>query len=334
MKIDFSHRQSAHCENGVTANLISHHGIPMSEAMAFGIGGGLFFGYIPFMRLNGLPLTTFRAVTGAIFRRVTKGLGIVTVSRKFRDQTASMRALDELIARGIPVGLQTGAWWLPYFPEAYRFHFNMHNLVVYGKEGDDYLISDPVFPEPVTCSGADLVKARFTRGTLAPRGRMYYLDRVPAEVDLKESARKGIRTVCHAMLKSPLPIIGVSGIHFLARRLVRWPEKLGEERALLYLGQLIRMQEEIGTGGAGFRFIYAAFLEEAASLFDDERFLEFSRRLTAIGDRWREFAVRAARNCKERAGEGDSYPEMAAILHDCADREEALYRDLFKVVRR
>jgi len=30
------------------------------------------------------------------------------------------------------------------------------------------------------------------------------------------------------------------------------------------------MQEEIGTGGAGFRYIYAAFLQEAADFLEDD----------------------------------------------------------------
>jgi hypothetical protein len=332
MRINYRHRQSAHCENGVTAGLISHHAIAMSEPLAFGIGAGLFYGYIPFMRLNNLPLATFRVITGAIFKRVTKELGLKTVSRSFRDPAASMRALDQTLAQGIPVGLQTGAWWLPYFPEAYRFHFNMHNLVVYGKEGDNYLISDPVFPDPVVCGAADLVKARYTKGTLAPKGRMYYLTETPAEIDLPGAVRNGIRTVTRAMLKYPLPIIGVSGIRYLAKRLEHWPRKLGPQKSLLYLGQMIRMQEEIGTGGAGFRFIYAAFLQEAAGILGDEKFRHHSQQMTGIGDRWREFAVRAARNCKGRAGAEDSFPAMAGILRDCANREEELYRELAELV--
>jgi hypothetical protein len=332
MQIEYAHRQSAHCENGVTASLISHYGIDMSEALAFGIGGGLFFGYIPFIRLNNLPLTTFRVVTGAIFNRTTKELGISIYSRKFRDQQLAMDVLDETLAKGTPVGLQTGAWWLPYFPEAYRFHFNMHNLVVYGKAGDDYLISDPVFPEPVICASDDLRKARFAKGALAPRGKMYCLKEVPEKVDLEKAIRNGIKTVTKAMLKYPLPIIGISGIRFLARRLELWPVKLGEEKALLYLGQLIRMQEEIGTGGAGFRFIFAAFLQEAADHLDDKRFLDFSSRMTAIGDLWREFAVKAARNCKKRPGPRDSFRDMAKVLMRCAELEEELYHDLVAAV--
>lgn len=332
MKIDYEHRQFAHCENGATAGLISHAGVAMSEAMTFGVGAGLFFGYLPFIRLNHLPLTTFRIIAGSIFKRVTRELDVKIYSRKFRDQQRAMDVLDETLAKGIPVGLQTGAWWLPYFPTAYRFHFNMHNLVVYGKEGDNYLISDPVFPEPVLCAANDLKNARFAKGVLAPKGRMYWVGSVSPQVDFPKVIRRGIKTVTKAMLKTPLPILGVSGIRFLAKRLEGWPDKLGDENALLHLGQLIRMQEEIGTGGAGFRFIYAAFLQEAAAHLNDARFLEFSARMTAIGDHWREFAVRAARNCKGRASAEDSFPAMARILVEIAALEEELYRDLAEVV--
>ncbi len=333
MEIQFKHRQSAHCESGVTANLISHYSEPMSEAMAFGIGAGLFFAYLPFIKLNDLPLTTFRCITGGIFNRTMKELGIGVESRKFRDQELAMEVLDETLARGIPVGLQTGAWWLPYFPPAYRFHFNMHNLVVYGRNGDDYLISDPVFPEPVLCKRLDLMKARFAKGTLAPKGKMYYLTSVPGSIDLQPAIRNGIRAVTKAMLKTPLPIVGIRGMRFLANRLERWPKKMGEEKALLYLGQLVRMQEEIGTGGAGFRFIYAAFLQEAAIVLQDNRLKELSATMTSIGDVWRELAVAAARNCKGRADENDSFEAMANIIRECARREEALYLELAQIVK-
>ena len=333
MQIPFTHRQSAHCESGVTANLISHYCQPVSEAMAFGIGAGVFFAYAPFIRLNYLPLITFRSISGSIYKRAMRELGITVETRTFRRQTTAMKALDEKLAQGVPVGLQTGAWWLPYFPPAYRFHFNMHNLVVYGKEGDDYLISDPVFPEPVRCDSHNLRKARFTRGTMPPRGKMYTLTATPPELDLATAARRGMAAVAKTMLKTPLPLVGVRGIRFLAARLERWPQRLGQEKALLCLGQLVRMQEEIGTGGAGFRFIYAAFLQEAADLLHDQRLARCSAAMTAIGDRWRDLAVMAARNCKGRAGPEESFPAMAEVLRDCAGQEEELYLELARLSR-
>lgn len=333
MNLDFPHRQTAHCESGVIANLLTYHGLPVSEAMAFGIGGGLFFGYLPFIRINGLPLTTFRTTPGSIFNRVTKRLGIGVARSTFRDQARAMSELDRHLDCGVPVGLQTGVYWLPYFPPALRFHFNAHNLVAYGKRGDDYLISDPVLGEPVVCPSADLARARFARGALAPKGKMYCITTVPKNIDLTPAIKQGIREVCRLMVSVPFPLIGTRGIRYLANQVERWPGRLGERQAILYLGNLIRMQEEIGTGGAGFRFIFAAFLQETADLLADARYLELSQRMTAIGDIWRDFAVAGARQCKGRSGEGEGFAELARILRRCAGLEDALFRELSSLVR-
>lgn len=333
MKIDFPHRHSAHCESGVTANLLNYYGHPLSEALAFGIGGGLFFGYFPMVKINKLPLTTFRSSPGSIFKKCSHRLGIKVQSKRFRSPDQAMTSLDAALEKGRPVGLQTGIYWLPYFPPALRFHFNAHNLVVVGREGDDYLISDPVFDAPVRCPRQDLLLARFAKGALAPRGRMYVFDVVPPQLALQSAVRKGIREVANRMVRAPIPLIGVRGIRLLAKQLQQWPEKLGKKNATINLGHLIRMQEEIGTGGGGFRFIYAAFLQEAAELLELPELTELSDELTEIGDLWRQFAMLGARNCKGREGTNSSYPALAELLLQCAGREERLFRKLLRVGR-
>jgi hypothetical protein len=333
MTPSFPHRQSAHCESGVAANLLTHHGIPLSEAMAFGIGSGLFFAYFPFIRINHLPLTTFRSAPGRIIRRVAKRLGVGVTFRTFRSAANGMADLDRLLAEGIPVGAQTGVYWLPYFPPALRFHFNAHNLVVCGKEGGSYRISDPVIEDPVLCGAADLERARFARGPLAPKGKLFFLTSVPKSVDPVPAIREAIREVCRLMTRIPIPLIGVRGMRYLAGQVESWPSRLGERRALLYLGNVIRMQEEVGTGGGGFRFIYAAFLQEAASVLDEGRLLDFSQRMTAIGDHWRDFAVAGARLCKGRPRGNDDFPALARIVRECADAEHGLFRELDAMMR-
>lgn len=326
-ELDFQHKQAAHCESGVAANLASHGGIPLSEPMAFGLGAGLFFGYFPFIRLNGLPLVTYRVASGRIIKRLADHLDIRVWEQTFRNPERGMAALDDLLARGVPVGLQTGVFWLPYFPKAYRFHFNGHNLVVYGKRGDDYLISDPVFPGPVTCPAKDLQRARFAAGALAPKGRIYGLEFRLAKPSFRPGILAGLRVVVRGMLQ-PFPLTGVRGIRFLARRLRRWPQRLGQQRAELHLGHVVRMQEEIGTGGGGFRFLYADFLREAGELLAHEPLTEVGRELTAAGDRWRDFAVMAARICKGRPAAGDDYQALAVELEQCAVLEEQVFRRL------
>ena len=45
----FQHQHAAHCESGVMSNLLRQHGLPLSEAMVFGLSSALVFAYLPFV---------------------------------------------------------------------------------------------------------------------------------------------------------------------------------------------------------------------------------------------------------------------------------------------
>ena len=130
------------------------------------------------------------------------------------------------------------------------------------------------------------------------------------------------------MLGSPFPLIGVKGIRFLADRLEKWPARLGRESADLHIGHVVRMQEEIGTGGGGFRFMYAAFLQESGEILQDQSLYDYASLLTRAGDCWRQFALMAARICKNRAQPEDTYAAMAEQIRQCAALEENVFRQL------
>jgi hypothetical protein len=262
---------------------------------------------------------------------VGKALGISFHVERFRSPFAGTARLDALLDQGQAVGLQTSVFWLPYFPEDMRFHFNAHNLVVYGREGDDYLISDPVFEHPVRCPRAVLERARFVKGMLAPKGLLYY-PHAPAQgvaamqnggCATPQNITRSIRRVARNML-APVPVVGTSGMRWLARRIARLDPKAAASSRLV--GHIVRMQEETGTGGGGFRFLYAAFLQEAAARCDSPQLAEFSARMLDIGDEWRAFALAAARMVKGRDAFDPS--AIAALLAAQADREAVFFRDL------
>ncbi|MFP4667415.1 MAG: BtrH N-terminal domain-containing protein [Desulfobacterales bacterium] len=332
MITEFKHNQTAHCENGAATNLLGHYGVEISEPLAFGIGSGLFFVYMPFIKHNQIPVSSFRPMPGVIFNRLTKTLGIKTYRKKFRDKEESMKALDQALSENIPVGLQVGVFHLPYFPRPYRFHFNSHNIVVYGRENGRYLISDSVMEDTESLSYEELMRVRWAPGSFAPRGHMYYPLKIPAQIDMPSAIVKGIRRNCREMLSIPLPFFGIKGIRYVSRRIKKWPAKLGEKKAALHLGNFIRMQEEIGTGGAGFRFIYAAFLEEASNILNKPRLMELSQTMTENGDQWRQLATIAARIIKERNNDLETYLAISAILEEIADREQYIFSELKKAV--
>lgn len=326
-----AHRHTGHCESGVTSILLERAGLPVSEAMVLGLSSGLIFAHFPFIRINELPLTTYRMPPRAMYRGLGKRLGIRWAEQRFSDADRGMRALDELLEAGHVVGVQASVYWLPYFPQAMRFHFNGHNLIVYGKDGDDYLISDPVFSEVRRCPSAALKQARFVRGAMAPKGLLYRPEQVPAEIDLARLVPQAIGRTANMMLRAPFPFIGTSAIRMLARRIARI-EKAGDDKyTRLYLGQVVRMQEEIGTGGGGFRFMYASFLREAGEALNSEALLQSAEQMTAVGDAWRGFALHCAKQLRSKSGM-DLRPVRDA-LGEVATLEQALFSDLLKQAR-
>ena len=330
----FFHHHSAHCESGVTSALFREKGVEISEPMIFGIGSGIFFGHLFFVKMVGLPITTFRGLPGSVFKKAGKRLGAKFISKRFRNPQKGMDELRQLLKEGIIVGLTTNIYWLSYFPNRFRFQFNGHNLIALREIEGGFRVSDPVLEHPVDCLTEDLERARFAHGPLEPHGFMYYPASVPKNPDIKKACIKGIKDTCNMMLRIPIPIFGIRGMRFLAKRIIASPQKLGFDEACRHLANIVRMQEEIGTGGAGFRFMYAAFLQEAGELFGSDDLARLSQEMTAIGDIWREFAVVSARIVKQRGKSEDNFGKAGGLMLICADREEALFRELHIVARK
>jgi hypothetical protein len=115
-------------------------------------------------------------------------------------------------------------------------------------------------------------------------------------------------------------------MRWLARSVERLALDNDGEAARLYIGHIVRMQEEIGTGGAGFRFMYASFLQELAAATGYAALEKLAERLVAIGDRWQEFAIACARMIKRR--DPLDPPALGARLRELAADEQSFFQDL------
>lgn len=323
---NFQHRHAGHCETGVTSTLLSHYGLQLTEPQALGLSGALTFAHLPMVKVGGFPLTSYRMMPGHVYKGLRGVMDLKLVRRQYRNEADAMADLDRQLAAGRPVGLQTSVYWLPYFPPEMRFHFNAHNLVVYGKEGDEYLVSDPVFDQPQRCPAPDLQRARFALGAFAPKGLMYYPVSFNAQFDYAKAVKKSISRTWKMMLYAPIPLVGVRAIRGLAKKVEKLPLKKTDDPRYprLFIGNIIRMQEEIGTGGGGFRFIYAAFLQEAGERLNKPLLLEASQKMTECGDAWRDFALAGAQFSRQK--NNVDCKVLADKLRGCADREEAVYR--------
>ena len=162
---------------------------------------------------------------------------------------------------------------------------------------------------------------------------MYYPEHVKEITtdQIRRAIRKGIKLNTRDMLHVPVGFAGVNGIAFTGRKIKKWRDKLGVQKAGSYLAQLVRMQEEIGTGGGGFRYIYGAFLQEAHQYFAKDELLNISQQFTQAGDQWRNAAVQASGIYKGRITSQADFDVMGDYLIKISGMERKAFQELSKV---
>ena len=55
---------------------------------------------------------------------------------------------------------------------------------------------------------------------------------------------------------------------------------------------------------------------------------DYSRRITEIGDLWRDFAYKASRIIKKRSGENYTYNDLGDLLQTIGEKEKQFFKDL------
>jgi hypothetical protein len=330
----FKHKMGAHCESGTVTGLLNHGGLEITEPMVFGIASGIFFGYFHKMKSFTFPTFIVRNKPGQMRTNISKRTGVRFYTKDFRKPADGMHALDELLQKNIPVGCQVDFFYLDYVPSWERVHINVHYLTVIGKEDDHYIISDAYFPNTVSLSADLLEKARFAGGSMSPKGFLFYPEYIPVYIDYEKAIRKGIKKACFNMLKIPIPFLGVKGIRTFAKKVNEWPKFARDTEHLSHeIMKINILLEDQGTGGAGFRFMYATFLQRAADMINLPELKIRSGELMEIGDGWREISLFAARIGKNRDLGPEKLKQLSEMLYDRADAEEKFFKKLSETIR-
>lgn len=334
---NYPNQRRMHCETGVLANMLEYYGYQVSEPMAFGIGGGMYFLYFPKMKVKGFTLVVLRSKPTHIIRCFTQRMNIGYHEQTFgNDVDKAQLALDDLIAKKVPVGVIVNLLGVKYLNDiGFTLDYNGHHLTIIGKEGTKYIIADVDEKLPNDdyqfLEEAAMRAVRFHSGISAPHGRMFTFDPLPADfaktVDLKGAIIDGLKETCRNMLSIPMPWFGARGIHFFANDLRKWPKKYTEEKIDEGLFHYYRLIEQAGTGGAGYRYIYADFLKEAAVVLQSEVLDKSSDIMRKAADSWRVFTVNGSRHIKKT---GISTAEMADIIDEAGNYEHDTFMTIKK----
>lgn len=331
--INFTHRMAAHCETGTITALLNHQGLEITEPMVFGIASGIFFGYFESSNFS-FPTFIVRSKPGSIRTTLSKRLGIKFHEEKFRSPQKGEAALQQLIGQQIPTAVQVDFYYMDYMPEWQRVHINVHFINVIGSQDGTYMISDSYYPRKSELSHATLTKARFVGGHMAPKGFLFYPEHIPAEMNFEKAIRTGIKKAAYNMTRLPVPFIGIKGMRKFARKVVSWPDLARDTEHLSHeIMKINILLEDQGTGGAGFRFLYATFLQQAADLLKDEQLRSMSKRMMEIGDNWRNISYFSAKMGKNRDLGKERLKELSEMIHAMADQEQAYFTELYKLVK-
>jgi hypothetical protein len=312
---DFPHTAGTHCSSSSIADILRFDGQPLSEAMAFGLGSGVGFifsrdeRFSPRFRFNGRALD-LEGKFYALF-----GVHLPWAGRW------DPESIERSLAQGRPLIAQTDIAYLPYYDGV---HFPLHGIVVTGWDAQHAQVADTFSDELQTIDAGQLRAALQGEGSpfMDPPYRIAAAPRIELKIDAECLAR-AIKVAARDMLEPIRPDTGIPAMRALAVLHVEWSESQDWAWSARFAYQGI---EKRGTGGGGFRTLYASFLDEARA------WLPAIDRVRAV-DRMRESSSRwsaMAQSLKHAFVDEDRHgiDAAAAQLDGIAIHESALLADL------
>jgi hypothetical protein len=282
-------------------------GEPFSEAMIFGIAGGIGMGVAAF-RYEKEDFSSF-FITGrhlwfddeAYLKAALARVGIKPTIKETAGAKGAEKQLRDALESGPCI-----AWVdmanLPHRALPATFSGSAyHLLTVYAIDGDQALIGD-LTDEPVSIPLADLADAR---GRIKKqKHRLLSIPGSAPSVDLRRMVNDGLSACQKALVakpgKGPLAMTGLGVLRRWADRLHGSKDKESWEKMFppginLWRGlaSIHSFIENYGNGGGLGRPIFAEFLCEAAEVISEKRFAVLAEQYAKLGRGWSALAEAA-----------------------------------------
>ena len=313
----FEHRPGRHCGSTALANVMRYHGHDMSESLCFGLGSGL--GCVYFEDPRSSPSRAFGSRALALEHNFFQNLSVAFEwhsSGSF--PWAEMRSwLD----RGVPILLLTDLYYLPHYGKS--THFPGHGVALVGYTGGTALVADTHFAELMPVPLDDLAAAMNSPLPPIPV-RNNWREILPFESpDLAWAAQRALIANARAMLEPPAENMGIPGMRQAIAGLARWNQAEDWRWCARFGYQII---ERRGTGGGGFRLMYASFLDEVSPLLPVLIGMGAAGRMREIAALWSDLSehLKGISESDSPAGFGSA----ALILASIAELEQGFYRDI------
>ena len=306
-----------HLETAAVKNVLAHYGVraphtgePFSEALLFGINGGIGASYFNF-EYEGFGPTLFIGTTARyktkspdLLKGMVDRLGLATLDKTTGSAQVGVKNLKAGLAAGAPVIVFLSMGHLPYYAMEESWRGYEHAVVVYGYDEDtaEVLMAD-LASTPVTVETDTLAEARAFVSRI--KNRSLVIEPVAGEIGadvLEQAVRDGIQACITPMLDPPTP-----KSNFGLNALAKWADlagdlgnKKGWARVFPPGPFLVQAQrqvfayiETLGTGGSASRGLYADFLDEAGQVLGNPGLGEVAAQFREAAGAWTDLAETA-----------------------------------------
>jgi hypothetical protein len=324
------HIPGLHCGSTALRDVVTYYGYNLSEAMCFGLGGGLGFFYTKGENLNPSRIIHLRGpgMEPNFFSLIDK-----PTSWKYEsDEDRAFRVLKEWIDRDVPVLVQTDIYYLDYYKSSTHFPGHIVSAWGYDDETERVFLGDTGFEGLQIVTYQDFKKGRISKAPPFPLNNNWFevnLERPipPLSEIIPEAIRRNARFMIEGT-RSPRGESGVRTIRLWAEELPSWADAPDWKWCVRFAYQVI---EKRGTGGGGFRWIYRDFLREAEEIIPALREFRLSERMDLIGRKWSEMSM-LLKQISEGERDEDLFRKAAGMARDLGEIEEEFYRTAIEFV--
>ena len=285
--IKTTHVPGLHCCSTAIADLVRFHGFGWSEDFCFGIGGGLGITYLKTPQASPTRLLHTRSL--GYEERFFNAIGVtdfswVSAATVEESEQQLITALNE----NRPALLLTDIYYLHYFNSS--SHFPGHGIMAWGcnKEEQTFYVTDTEREKGETVSFEKMRKARVSQQIpFIYNGDFYAPQHLDKPTDLKNLCQQVIKENASRLLVATDPTSGISALQTLIDDFSDWESSTDWQWNCRFAYQTI---EKRGTGGSGFRKMYARFLNESSQYLNSIKELHLEDKMLKSAQSWHELS--------------------------------------------
>ncbi|MER3447223.1 MAG: peptidase [Candidatus Dadabacteria bacterium] len=324
------HIPGIHCGSTALRDVVAYYRYSLSEAMCFGLGGGLGFFYTKGENLSPSRIIHLRGpgMEPNFFSLIDK-----PTSWKYEsDEDKAFQVLKDWIDRDVPVLIQTDIYYLDYYKSSTYFPGHIVSVWGYDDETERVFLGDTGFEGLQAVPYDDFKKGRVSKAPPFPLNNNWFEVNLKKPIPpLSEIIPEAIHRNARFMIEGTRSARGESSVKMIklwAEELPTWADAPDWRWCVRFAYQVI---ERRGTGGGGFRWIYRDFLREAEKIVPALKGFKLSEKMDLIGRKWSELSM-ILKQISESERDEDLFRKAAGRARDLGEIEEEFYRTAIEVV--